>query len=110
MEQTLNFEVKENSLQEFAEKYFVNIDRPQDFGRSSKEQLNPYYILGRQEIFVRKNIIDVIEKDPVIKFTLSDLSNISRATLLNTYQYSIEKYDDVLLKLVLIDFKVENVK
>lgn len=109
MEKTIDFEVKENSIQEFAEKYFVDPTRGMD-GVGRKEPVNPYYLLGRQEVFVRKEIMEVIENDPTIKFTLADESRNTRTRLVNIYQYSIEKYDDVLLKLELIDFKVEIAK
>lgn len=108
MENVMSFEVKENSIHEFADKYLVDPQRPQDTGR--KEPINPYYILGRQEIYIRKEIMDVIQNDSVIKFELADESRNNRTRLVNIYQYSIEKYDDVLLKLELIDFKIEIAK
>jgi hypothetical protein len=104
---TLKFEVKENSIQEFAEKWFVTLDRPQDFARREREPINPYYILGQQNIYVRKEIMSIISNDPAIVFTLSDLSRNTNTKLTNTYVYAIEPYDDVLLQLDLIDFKVE---
>lgn len=109
MEKTIDFEVKENSVQEFADKYFIDAQRPMD-GSGRKEPINPYYLLGRQEVFVRKEIMEIIENDATIKFSLADESRNTRTRLVNIYQYSIEKYDDVLLKLELIDFKVEIAK
>ena len=50
--------------------------------------------------------MNVIANDPVITFTLSDNSRRFNTELVNTYQYSIEEYDNVCLKLQLIDFNV----
>lgn len=105
MNEPIYFNVKENSLQEFADKFIVLIKDQKSFGERV-DKINPYYIIGKKEIFVRKQIMDVIQHDPIIVFTLADISENSRTNLINTYIYTIEPYDNLSLKLVLFDFKI----
>lgn len=110
MENTLNFNVKENSIQEFAKNYIVHLENPRDFGRRESEVINPYYILGKDKFYVKRSIKDLIPGINGIVFTLSDESRNNGTKLTNTYVYHIDAYDDILFELILIDFKVEVAK
>lgn len=113
MEKTIDFKVNEQSLQEFADKWFVkNIDsrnRGETIGRRNEQSINPYYIIGKDELYIKKEFIEVCENDPMITFTLSDETRRGVA-LIHTYQYSVEQYDNVSLILKLVAFKVDLLK
>lgn len=104
-ESKFSFNVKQNGLQEFADKWIVDTSTRRDDIR--KAQIDPYYIIGQEKMYIKKSFIDKLQGDPVITFELFDEGRNFRSQLVNTYAYSIEQYDDVCFELRLIDFKVE---
>lgn len=112
MEKTIDFKVNEQSLQEFADEWFIaSLKDAERHGeiidRRQNEVVNPYYIIGKDEIYVKKKFIEFCGNNLIVVFTLSDETQRNRTKLMNTYQYSIEKYDDVSLVLRLVDFKID---
>jgi hypothetical protein len=107
MEKLNSYKVKEASINEFASKWFASDGRDD---RRNQDCTGQFHLIGRETIMVKKEIMEVIKNDPAIEFEISDESRRFGTPLKNTYQYSIEPYDDVCLKLLLIDSSVELAK
>lgn len=95
--EALKFNVKDKSLHTF-------------FGITKEEgmrrEISPYHLL-RNEIILPKK--PELPEGTEILFELEDESKQSLTSLLNYYTYLVEKYDDVSVKLVLINFYVKQV-
>lgn len=63
------------------------------------------YHLIKNEMYFKKEL--EIKPGDIIKIELKDFSYISRKDLINIYFYLVENYDDVSIKLTLIDFKIK---
>jgi translation initiation factor IF-1 len=74
------------------------------YEQSYTNQENKYNML--KDIMYFKRNKEVNEGD-VILIELHDYGTMSRKSLVNKYFYLAEKYDDVSLKMVLTDFKIE---
>jgi hypothetical protein len=93
----LKFNVKDKSLHTF-----FGIESK---GRDSvRQDINPYYLM-KDEIIIPKR--PELSEVGIVIFELSDTSEGSRKELVNVYSYQINEYDDVSIKLNLVDFKIE---
>ena len=77
------------------------------FRQDERQQLRPdenIYYLMKDEIFLNKNCgIDV---GGLITFEIKDQSRMSNRELKNIYQYVVNEYDDVSVRLELVFFKI----
>ena len=106
----LEFKLKEKGAQKFFEENLcknsnINFD------------INHYHLF-QDELFLKKNWATAIANGDICVFTkeysdydffcfeLSDSSLKSKKSLVNHYKYRIDYYDDVMIKLVLVDFKI----
>lgn len=96
------FKVKDESLQAFFLKNLTNTPerRNDGFGNTN---ISCYHYLQDELIFKKDG--DVKEGQQVV-FELKDRSQFSNKELTNKYTYKAENYDDVSIKLKLIDFKI----
>lgn len=101
----VKFNVKQESVVAFLEERLIGYDKSER-GRNTDafNKVNPYGLL-KDEMFFKKDC--GIEVSETVKIELFDRSQETRKELINTYIYRCEKYDDIAIKLVLIDFKVE---
>lgn len=97
------FNVKENSINEF----FEISEREQRERCSPMGAISAYHLM-KDEIFISRSKIG--ERDTQVKFELTDWSNGSQKSLVNTYLYDVCEYDSLKLKLKLVDFKINIVK
>jgi len=103
--------VKKNSVAEFFNKMLPQSEKVVFVNHNdcnTHEGQVSVYNLMQDEIHFKKNC--GIEFGETILIELSDTSRISRSELLNKYTYKAEKYDDITIKMVLIDFDVELIK
>lgn len=92
--------VKEESLQEFADKYIVSGGNGRTMDR--RDVINPYEFIGKSNLFVRRTLIDKpIEEVPlIVEFSINDELRGNRAGVNVLYEYTVEEYDDISLQLV----------
>lgn len=83
------FIVKQESIVKF-----LNLEK--------NRQADPFHYLFKDELIIPKR--EELKDKLFIQFEVEDHTNESILT--NTYKYQKEYYDDVSLKLVLVDFKV----
>lgn len=106
--EAIKFNVKEESLQEFADKYVIEMaDLLAD--RRPGYKIEPYSLLGK-DFYVRKSILELAASDSVIQIEMSDTSRRGGSDLKNIYQYSIDEHDSISFKMTLIDFNIVLVK
>ncbi len=96
------FNVKEKTIHHFFEQFAIDYVA-RDVKGSIYSDVSAYYLMKDELYFKRSS--DIGEGQTIV-FELSDIAAGSRSELLNTYTYLSEKYDDVGIKLKLIDFKV----
>jgi hypothetical protein len=94
--------VKSESVQTFLSEKMIN--HPGDNGRVATNGVS-YYHLMRDSILIRKD--SGVEIGDTIRVELDDQAQGSCRQLTNTYIYEAKSFDDVAIKLVLIDFKIE---
>jgi len=94
----VSFNVKDKSVYDF---FYTRVLEDE---RLFTKELNPYCFM-RDELFFKKNCD--IKVGEIVRMELSDTSRLSKKELINVYLYKAEEYDDVSIKLILIDFKVE---
>lgn len=98
----IKLNVKDKSVYLFFSEKLIGY-RPNE-RHTMREDESPYHLM-KDEMYIKKEIgLDVGE---LVKFELADTSMMSRKDLKNTYVYRVEAYDDVAVKLVLSDFKIE---
>jgi hypothetical protein len=102
MEAKLN--VKDKSVQTFLEERLISYKADNRCGTGSLRDGSPYYLM-RDEMFFKKDC--GIEIGEIVKIELFDRSQGSDKELKNIYTYKAEEYDDVAIKMVLIDFAIE---
>lgn len=68
------------------------------------ENNNAYYFM-RDEILIKQNC--GVSIGQILVFEIKDQARYSQRFLKNTYIYEAQKFDDVSIKLVLKEFKVE---
>lgn len=96
--------VKDKSVFNFLEERILGY-KPNDRDGISGMRENRSYHLMKDEMYFK---IDCgIEVGESVKIELFDRANMSGKELVNHYIYTAKKYDDVALKMVLSDFKVE---
>lgn len=110
MEVKLN--VKDKSVKAFLEERLIGYKADEtnkkgnplgnilDHGRD----VSAYHLMG-DEMYFKKDC--GIVAGEVIKIELFDRSRMSEKELKNIYTYKAEQYDDVSIKMVLQDFKIE---
>lgn len=102
--QTIKFLVKDKSANTFFAEHAIASDKYDRQSIRNNDDLSPYYLM-KDEIILKKS--SGIQHGQQVIFQLSDQSAASRKPLTNTYTYNVEGYDDVSLRLTLIDFKIE---
>lgn len=95
------FNVKDKSIHHFFAEHLISADTDRQGIRSS--DLNPYYFM-KDEIYLKRTA--GIAAGSNVVFELQDRAAGSGKALVNTYVYESEQYDDVGIRLKLIDFKV----
>lgn len=95
--------VKDKSVQTFLEERLLGYKADERNVISNMSDNSAYHLM-RDEMFFKKEC--GIEIGETVKIELFDRSKMSGKELLNTYVYEAEKYDDIAIKLVLIDFSV----
>lgn len=100
----IKLNVKDKSLYYFFSENLIGFR--QDERHQMREDENPYYFM-KDEIFIKKT--GGLKLGESIRFELSDKSANSKKELKNTYIYTVESYDDLAVKLVLSDFKIETI-
>ena len=100
----IKLNVKDKSVFHFFSEKLIGY-RPNE-RHTIREDESAYYLM-KDEMYLKKEI--GLEEGELVKFELADNSMMSRKELRNTYIYKVEKYDDVSVKLVLSDFKIEAV-
>lgn len=105
----IKINVKEKSTKAFLENNAIEVNKSnsaEEHLAMTSRDLNVYYFM-KDELYLKKSCgLDV---DELIKFEISDTSSNSKKELINTYVYKAEHYDDVSLKLVLMDFSIKSV-
>lgn len=103
MEET--FKIKDNSVQEFIDKYILH----KESRRDTRDTCNPYYVFGKEEIIVRGELAEDYNLNPdhIFEIQLLDHSQGANRELINTYTYELTRNDTISDKLVLMDFKIE---
>jgi len=96
--------VKDKSVFNFLEDRILRYKPNDRDGMSGMRENNPYHLMKDEMYFKIDCGIKVGES---VKIELFDRANMSSKELINHYTYTAEKYDDVALKMVLSDFKVE---
>lgn len=102
---TIVFNVKEKSINHFFEQHAIDYyreDRSNSVMRGSGS-ISAYHLM-RDDLYLKKS--SGIQENQQVVFELSDEAAGSGTKLLNTYTYQSEKYDDVGIKLKLIDFRI----
>lgn len=102
--------VKEQSVVQFlnsnipqAEKVIIILDEYQNHCRDEK-QVSVYHLMKDDMHFDKDCGIKVGQK---VTIELTDYARRSEKKLRNTYTYEAQEYDDVTIKMKLVDFKVE---
>lgn len=95
----IKLNVKNDSVLNFLKDNLV------DFKESKHGETTPYNLLEDEMTFKSK-----YSPGDVVIIQLQDIGSNSRKSLLNIYTYEIERYDDINVKAILIDFKVELIK
>lgn len=93
--------IKGESLIEFFAKWKYEIN---ECRREPQSHLH----LLKDVIYLSKGV--GLKNGDMIKFESPDISTWSHKQLKNTHIYRVENYDSILVKLVLIDSKIEEVK
>lgn len=92
----MKFSVKDKSLHTF---FGITKDDRREIDSS------PYYLM-KEEIILPRNKDLPRDSEAVVIFELEDISQMSRKRLINTYTYKLDSYDDVSVRLTLIDFNI----
>lgn len=96
----LTFNVKEKSIIHFFEEHAIGQEEKR---HNARDGISAYHLM-QDELYLKKSS-GIAESQKVV-FELTDQSYGAKTKLLNTYIYQSEKYDDVGIKLKLIDFSV----
>lgn len=94
MKKELN--VKNQSVNEFFKEYLRNY-KPENYNGS-------VYHLMQDELFFKKGL--ELVKGDIVEIDLFDTAERSNKRLTNHYKYEVQNYDDISIKLVLIDFNI----
>ena len=97
------FNVKDKSAFSFLEERLLGYKPNERNGMNGLRDTSPYHLLQDEMFFKKQCGIDVGE---TVQIELFDRAQMSGKELLNTYIYKAESYDDVAIRLVLIDFYV----
>lgn len=103
MTDTLTFNVKDKSVNHFFEQHAIELGLDDARDIRGRNGISSYHLM-KDELYLKKSS-GIVENQTVI-FELEDIASGSRSKLVNTYTYLSEKYDDVGIKLKLMDFKV----
>lgn len=99
----ITFNVKEKSINHFFEQHAIDYYREDRSNSVMRGSISAYHLM-RDDLYLKKS--SGIQENQTVIFELSDEAAGSGKKLLNTYTYMSEKYDDVGIKLKLIDFKL----
>lgn len=100
----VKFNIKDKSAFSFLEERIIGYKSNNREDLRGMRENSPYYLMKDEMYFKIDCGIDVGES---VKIELFDRANNSEKELVNHYTYTAEKYDDVALKMVLTEFKVE---
>ncbi len=99
-----NFTVKKESIVSFLVENLVD---PAKFeSRSCDGKLSPHDALKSEMFFKKNKNIGFFGAGDKIKFELKDQTRGSGRDLMIIYLYEVVNYDDVSIKLVLLDFSI----
>jgi len=102
--ENIRLNVKNESVRTFLEGKVIGYKEDKDEGRNRCGSISAYNLL-RDEMFFK---IDCgIKIKDLIRIQLFDESRNTSKELVNTYIYEAVKYDDVSIKMVLVDFNVK---
>lgn len=97
------FNVKEKSIIAFFQEKLLYPPNPKDVGAINMEQISPYRLL-KDELLFKKDC--GIRQGESFVIELEDRSEGSNSKLNNRYIYTAKPYDDIAIKVVLQEFKV----
>lgn len=104
MTTTKTFNVKDGSLNQFFLDNALGVDRNNRDSMRHFQECTPFNLMN-DEILLKKS--DTLQPGRHVVFELEDRGQQSGKDLVNRYEYHIYQYDDVSVKLVLLDFKVK---
>ena len=99
----VKFNVKEKSVYKFLKDRVLE-HKPSNNNTFQASVDSPYYLLKDEMYFKIDCGVEVGES---VKIELLDRGGMSGKELVNRYTYTAKEYDDLALKMVLSDFKVE---
>lgn len=97
------FEVKEESINLFFEEHLVIDKNHRSISIDDIRKTNPY-LFFKHELMLKKSSGFRIGEN--IVFELKNKAQYSTAVLTHTYTYIVNHYDDICIKMELVDFKV----
>lgn len=96
------FNVKNESLNQFFREFGVGQELPTGQRDSISRHVSPYHLM-KNTIYLKRHSIPQGQ----VRFELEDYASGSGSKLANIYTYAVTPYDDVSVKLDLVDYEVK---
>ena len=97
--------IRDKSVLMFLRSMLVDVKTNDRHLNAHPDEISAYHLMKDEMFFKKDNGIEIGE---LLKIELFDRARMSESALINHYTYRAEEYDDLSIKMVLIDFKAEN--
>jgi hypothetical protein len=101
---TIRLNITDEGVNEFFLKYSLEGQKP---GSRMDGEVSIYYLMKDEMFLKRSSDFRALITGDEIHFELKDNYQGSRRSLVNKYLYEVQDHDDMVVKLVLVDFVVE---